>query len=694
MAKKYTFLAVVIVGLALSATTLTGQVRINGIWSNWFSNALTLASTSNGQMLTQIKAGSADPEGAVTAPAGSIYMRTNGTVYKKSSGSGNTGWDAFAAGVGSGDALTTDTLAQFAATSCAQFATVISGETGTCGSVVLSAGPTFTGTVTAAAVTLSGALTLPDNVRVTFNPGADAAGLNIGAQTTDPGTPSNGDLYYDSDDHLFRARNNGAWVSLGAGGGGLASTDIDTCAEFAAIMAGETGTCGGLVLSAGPTFTGTVTVADETGTGVADWGGATSFEIPNAAAPTVNAAGEIALDTNYWGATGGFIGYDGANIVGFVGVLSTDTCTDGQVVKYNATPDTWTCEDDANSGAATEFDDIADPSGNGAIALAGTTHAWTSTLDSGIVLSITDTDADAAADTTLLKLLHNDGADANVIFLHLVGDADGTPVDVFKVSETAASFAVDLTVPTEAYDDTGWNGDLTVPTKDAIRDVIATIATFTDPNADKFIFWDDSAGAFVALDMPAAFSISNTTATLTLPYTLQFTAAVCQNATASLGMSTPSSVAATAGCITVAGGSGDAALGYAVFATGGADTELHGQFELGSDWTGAVDATIKWMSNSTAAGDVVWEIAIGCVANDEVTGAPTFDDTAFTADANHTGAALRLNTATKTGLTVSTCSAGETAMFIIHRDTDTAGDTLDQDVRLVSITFTLRRSVS
>jgi hypothetical protein len=55
---------------------------------------------------------------------------------------------------------------------------------------------------------------------------------------------------------------------------------------------------------------------------------------------------------------------------------------------------------------------------------------------------------------------------------------------------------------------------------------------------------------------------------------------------------------------------------------------------------------------------------------------------------------LRLNTATKTGLTVSTCSAGETAMFIIHRDTDTAGDTLDQDVRLVSITFTLRRSVS
>jgi hypothetical protein len=429
-------------------------------------------------------------------------------------------------------------------------------------------------------------------------------------------------------------------------------------------------------------------------TGAVDWGGATSFEVPNGAAPTVNALGEIAADSDFHGAgRAAFLFFDGTAATAGCFPLATDTPSNGQVIKWN-TGGTCTWEDDTGAGGSTEFDDIGDPSGNGVVALAGTTHAWTSTLDSGIMWSFTNTDADSAADTTFLKLLHNDGGDANVIYIDFVNDADGTPTSIFKVSQTAATLTVDLTVPTEAYDDTGWNGDLTAPTKDAIRDVIATIATFTDPNADKFIFWDDSAGAFVALDMPAAFSISNTTATLTLPYTLQFTAAVCQNATASLGMSTPSSVAATAGCITVAGGSGDAALGYAVFATGGADTELHGQFELGSDWTGAVDATIKWMSNSTAAGDVVWEIAIGCVANDEVTGAPTFDDTAFTADANHTGAALRLNTATKTGLTVSTCSAGETAMFIIHRDTDTAGDTLDQDVRLVSITFTLRRSVS
>lgn len=36
--------------------------------------------------------GAASPEGAVTAPQGSLYLRTNGLVYRKATGSGNTGW--------------------------------------------------------------------------------------------------------------------------------------------------------------------------------------------------------------------------------------------------------------------------------------------------------------------------------------------------------------------------------------------------------------------------------------------------------------------------------------------------------------------------------------------------------------------------------------------------------------------------
>jgi hypothetical protein len=428
-------------------------------------------------------------------------------------------------------------------------------------------------------------------------------------------------------------------------------------------------------------------------TGAVDWGGATSFEVPNGAAPTVNALGEIAADSDFHGAgRAAFLFFDGTAATAGCFPLATDTPSNGQVIKWN-TGGTCTWEDDTGAGGSTEFDDIGDPSGNGIVALAGTTHAWTSTLDSGIMWSFTNTDADSAADTTFLKLLHNDGGDANVIYIDFVNDADGTPTSIFKVSQTAATLTVDLTVPTEAYDDTGWNGDLTAPTKDAIRDVIATIATFTDPNADKFIFWDDSAGAFVALDMPAAFSISNTTATLTLPYQLQFTAGVCQNATASVGLSTPTTLGAAGGCHSVAAASGDPAFGYAIFPTGGADTELHGQFELPSDWTGAIDVTFKWNAVSTTANDVVWEIELGCVAAGEAATAISFNTNAFAADTNN-GTTLQFNTVTKTGLTTTGCAAGETAFFIIHRDTDTAGDTLDADVNLISATFTLRRSVS
>lgn len=56
-------------------------------------------------------------------------------------------------------------------------------------------------------------------VKQTFSPNATTSGLNIGSVSGDVSSPSNGDLWYDSSGHLFRARINGATVSLGAGGG-------------------------------------------------------------------------------------------------------------------------------------------------------------------------------------------------------------------------------------------------------------------------------------------------------------------------------------------------------------------------------------------------------------------------------------------------------------------------------------------
>lgn len=109
------------------------------------------------------------------------------------------------------------------------------------------------------APTITGAITLPDGVRQTFNPNGTNAGLNVGSHTADPSAPSNGDLWYDSTANELTARINGANVALGAGGGGLASTDIDTSAELGAILTDETGT-GAFVRAGSPTLTGTVTV--------------------------------------------------------------------------------------------------------------------------------------------------------------------------------------------------------------------------------------------------------------------------------------------------------------------------------------------------------------------------------------------------------------------------------------------------
>jgi hypothetical protein len=52
-----------------------------------------------------------------------------------------------------------------------------------------------------------------------------------------------------------------------------------------------------------------------------------------------------------------------------------------------------------------------------------------------------------------------------------------------------------------------------------------------------------------------------------------------------------------------------------------------------------------------------------------------------------------MNVSSKTGLDTTGCSAGETAWFIIYRDTAASGDTLDQDVQLIDAIFTVRRAI-
>ena len=77
-----------------------------------------------------------------------------------------------------------------------------------------------------------------DNIRITFNPGVAAAGINVGSVAADPSTLVNGDIWYNSVGNALKARINGATVSLGSGGGSMAT---DTLWNVAGDLAYGTG---------------------------------------------------------------------------------------------------------------------------------------------------------------------------------------------------------------------------------------------------------------------------------------------------------------------------------------------------------------------------------------------------------------------------------------------------------------------
>jgi hypothetical protein len=88
-------------GIACESTSPSfhiGQLRIGSVPNDGSGAILQLtgkANASDGYQLAggaTITTGSGSPEGAVTATPGSIYCRTSGTVWRKASGSGNTGW--------------------------------------------------------------------------------------------------------------------------------------------------------------------------------------------------------------------------------------------------------------------------------------------------------------------------------------------------------------------------------------------------------------------------------------------------------------------------------------------------------------------------------------------------------------------------------------------------------------------------
>jgi hypothetical protein len=212
-------------------------------------------------------------------------------------------------------------------------------------------------------------------------------------------------------------------------------------------------------------------------TGEMDAGGAASFEIPNSAAPTVDAFGEIAGDNNFYAASRGVATFfDGTAATHLVGVLNTDSPSDGQVPKWN-TGGTITWENDDDTGGATAWSSIGDAAADGSIDFVATQQDIVGQLDAAAeaMLTVINQDADAANSTTILSLQHNDGADAQVVYFSMIGDADGSPTNDYLFTQVDFTSLLPIVPPAEAYDASGWDADTGAPQKDAVRDKIESL---------------------------------------------------------------------------------------------------------------------------------------------------------------------------------------------------------------------------
>jgi hypothetical protein len=172
---------------------------------------------------------------------------------------------------------------------------------------------------------------------------------------------------------------------------------------------------------------------------------------------------------------------------------------------------------------------------------------------------------------------------------------------------------------------------------------------------------------------------------ITIPFTVDWPGATCENGTPYSVWSAASGELPTPTCVTGAN---------QVFAQAdygdGATFAQRNHFRLPADWTGTVGAHILWKTAATS-GSAVWQVSTICMASGESVD-PTFNAAATVTDAA-IGTTNRLNEATIASLTTTGCAAGEWFSFAVFRDPAHASDTLAATASLVNFQLTYRRAM-
>jgi hypothetical protein len=172
---------------------------------------------------------------------------------------------------------------------------------------------------------------------------------------------------------------------------------------------------------------------------------------------------------------------------------------------------------------------------------------------------------------------------------------------------------------------------------------------------------------------------------ITLVQRVWFTAAGCNNATATAAFDLPTSGAATAVCIGTT-----TTTGLMEYADGSTQAgSFH--FLLPSTWVGNVDLSLVYTGSTSSTNNIRWQVSTACVADNEDLIAPSYNTASASNSAGPTTAGQR-KTVTFSSVSMTNCSAGEQLFVKVERVGADGGDTYTGNGRLMGAWLIYRRT--
>lgn len=536
---------------------------------------------------------------------------------------------------------------------------------------------------TLAAPIITGTITLPDGVKQTFNPDAILAGLNVGSQAGLVATPANGDIWYDSTGNKYKCRENGVTVdciNTAAGSGDVTSV----VAGAGVTVASSTGPdpvvtwapntqVNSLSFFDGSQATRTLTI-DLSGTDPVWTYGSSSVDLTTGTlkqggvnVATISTAQNLTTKTLtapiFSGSLTGTASFDGTFTYTTPIIAGAITFPDG--VKQTFNPDATLSG--FNVGA--QAGDVATPA-NGDIWYDSTANKYRC-RENGATVDCLSTGA-GTGDVTDVNAGAGIAVSSSGGPAPTVSWSPATQVASFTLFDSANASRT-ITFGLSGATDPVWTAgnasmDLTTGTlKQGGVDVLTSSSTHTVTNK--------------------TYDAEGTGNVLTITRRLWFPAAGCDGVTAGSVWDLPTTNAAIPACVTGANVTQKGVLNF----TDGSNLSAQTSYKLPSTWTGTVDATILWLS-ATTSGDVVWQLATICVADNESDDPAAFNTATLLTDTTK-GTANRLNSVSVSTVTVTGCAAGELMHIEIRRDSGHVSDTMAGTARLVGVELVVREAL-